>query len=264
MTYYGKSYTLFWITPALPFFIKLDLSLAAAHRHCLCGKEKPLFQTTEWNPAFICRELRQIFTTLPLNRLLATRLWFTTAPPWAPGPVRICWGCSEQMKLHTDWLVDRLNLHFQQVVWDLAVSERSHVLQILIYKASLSCVDQWQLRRGEMWNSFGPQERSARGDGGNMWEWVRGPEKTEQWKNIIEWNLPIFTVAWYLNTTTQDWMKVIPNSVYPCHLFLMLRLSRNICFPLSIFLLPSSAVGNCILLQWKHIKDTLQGFFYGG
>lgn len=36
------------------------------------------------------------------------------------------------------------------------------------------------LRRGEMWNSFGPQERSDRWGGGNMWEWVRGPEKTEQ------------------------------------------------------------------------------------
>lgn len=41
-----------------------------------------------------------------------------------------------QMKLHTDLL----NLHLQQVVSDVAVSERTHILLCLIYKVSLSRV----------------------------------------------------------------------------------------------------------------------------
>lgn len=177
-----------------PFFTILDLGLATACSHYLCGKEKALFQATESNPAFICSDLWQIFTTLPLNtRLLTTQLWFTTAPPWAPGGLSTFTHRGEcQMKLHTN----SPNLHFQQVVSDVAVSERSHVLLSLIYNVSLSCVWTSDSSEGEKCGiHLALRSNQLVGQEGICRSWCGGEDSTIK-KNTIERILPISTVLW--------------------------------------------------------------------
>lgn len=160
--------------PGSEFLLRLITSVA---------KRNFLSSTTEWNPALICGRSSQHRLSTP--RSPAARLRSTTAPPW--GPVHMCRGgrADEASEL-------------AEVVSVAAVSERSHVLLSLIYKGEPQlCVDQWQLRRGEMWNSSGPQEHSAQGPAGSMWESVRGAGEGRTIRNVTE----LFGVWTAANTT---------------------------------------------------------------
>ncbi len=166
----------------------------------------------------LCLHLRQIFTTLPLNTgLLVTRLWLTTAPWQGPG------ACPHVARLQrADEASQWLNLHFQQVVSDLAVSERSHILLSLIYKASLSCECtsdssggekcgiHLALRSGQL---VGAEEVCGSGYGGRR---RRNNKKYNRELNGI-----------WTPARKPEW-KFFPNSVDFSHLSLILDLSGNI------------------------------------
>lgn len=188
---------------------------------CCCSQARQTYIWDYWMKTLSSSAAssgRHIFTTLPLNTGCSPHSWGRPQPrPVGPGALPRLQRAQEA----SQWLASRppgspfsagcfWRSCQREPCWGSFIRRASAVRGPVTAQEGRNVEFIWPM-----------------GDGGNMWEWVRGPEKTEQWEINNFYSCLVFE-----HNHARLNGSFPPNSVDPWHLLL-----TSASFPLSIFLL---------------------------